>query len=110
MLLLVNNAFVQVIEGPHMHMDTLFRRITTDPRHSGVQCLVREEITARHFPDWSMGFRQIEVSDAQGARAFALTQSALRNRLSASDVEALSSLVDALCGANASSFSRKASA
>ncbi len=110
MLLFVNGTFLQVIEGPHMHMDALFRRISADPRHSTVQCLVREEISARHFPDRSLGFRQVEVSDARGARAFALTQSALRNRLGATDVDALSSLVDSFRGVNDANFANKASA
>jgi hypothetical protein len=110
MLLFAKGTFLQVIEGPHRHMDALFRRIAADPRHSVVQCLARREIDARRFPNWSMGFRQIEMTDAEGAQAFALTEKALCHGLGASDVEALSLLVDRFCSVSGPSFADRASA
>ena len=56
MLLHVNGSFLQVLEGEPAALATLFDRISADPRHAHVLTLLRREIEARNFPDWSMGF------------------------------------------------------
>jgi hypothetical protein len=104
MLLFLDGAFLQVIEGPRVHIDALYRKLGLDPRHRGMQCLLREELDARRFPDWSMGFREIEARDAEGAQIFALSRTALHKRLGASDIDALVTLIDTFCGVNSRDF------
>jgi hypothetical protein len=106
-LLFVNGAFLQVVEGPAMHMDTLFHRIALDPRHSGVKCLIKRETSERRFPDRSMGFCGIEVRNAEGARLCALVQGALRSRLDDETISVLSSLAGAYSDLNASRFAER---
>lgn len=56
MLLYAEGSFFQVLEGPAVLVDALFARIETDPRHEQVTQIIREPITRRAFPGWSMGF------------------------------------------------------
>jgi len=56
MLLHVDGAFLQVLEGMPQVVHALFTRISADPRHARVLLLLSQEIQARNFPDWSMGF------------------------------------------------------
>ena len=46
--------FVQVLEGEEADVRQLLRNIRSDERHSGFKILDEKQITARHFPDWSM--------------------------------------------------------
>jgi len=64
MLLHVNGSFLQVLEGDARPVEALFTRIGIDTRHGKVVILLRHEIKARNFPDWSMGF-----FDASGQNA-----------------------------------------
>jgi hypothetical protein len=56
MLLYHEGAFLQVLEGEERSVETLFKRIGGDPRHSRVLVLLQRKIDARQFPEWSMGF------------------------------------------------------
>jgi hypothetical protein len=56
MLLHVDGAFFQVLEGEPAAVRRLFAKISGDHRHTKVLLLLEREITARNFPDWSMGF------------------------------------------------------
>ena len=56
MLLYHSGSFLQVIEGPELGIDTIYRSIARDPRHVGHRILMRQEITRREFQGWSMGF------------------------------------------------------
>jgi hypothetical protein len=54
-LLYSGRHFIQVLEGDAEVLDRLVARIANDPRHDGVQVVVDQTVTARRFPDWSMG-------------------------------------------------------
>lgn len=60
MLLYRNGNFMQVLEGERENVEAVYARIAPDPRHSGLLRLLREEHSARQFPNWSMGFRSVE--------------------------------------------------
>jgi len=47
--------FLQCLEGKDSAIDTLFRSISADPRHSKVTLLSHQKIEQRSFPDWGMG-------------------------------------------------------
>jgi hypothetical protein len=63
MLAYHDGSFMQAIEGPRSAVEALYRRIESDPRHKGPLVLLRHELTARHFGDWSMAFRRYSDAD-----------------------------------------------
>lgn len=46
--------FCQCLEGDPAAVCALLDIISTDPRHAGFKVLDEKEISARHFPEWSM--------------------------------------------------------
>ncbi|HRE82041.1 MAG TPA: BLUF domain-containing protein [Opitutaceae bacterium] len=55
---------LQVLEGGESEVTDLFERIKKDSRHRGVIQIYRKSIEARDFPDWSMGFRDLNAEGA----------------------------------------------
>ena len=80
LLLCLEDAFLQVLEGPEAEVRALFERIREDPRHSQVLCLVTQAIAEREFPGWSMGYDRLEPS-AETGPLFRLTRDALAGAL-----------------------------
>lgn len=63
-LMVSGDLFFQLIEGPPVKIEQLYRKIVFDPRHTDVLLLqVEEDIEERLFPDWSM--KQIQL-DSEG--------------------------------------------
>jgi hypothetical protein len=60
LLLYKDGNFMQVLEGDRDVVNTLYRKITLDPRHKGALKLLDEPVPARGFPDWSMAFRDLK--------------------------------------------------
>jgi hypothetical protein len=60
MLLQKDGRFMQLLEGEGQAVLELYRRIAADPRHRDVVTLVQEPIAARRFPDWFMGFTNLD--------------------------------------------------
>ncbi|MEM7342974.1 MAG: BLUF domain-containing protein [Chloroflexota bacterium] len=60
MLLYKDGNFIQAIEGHEEDVIELYQKIVNDPRHTNVIQLGRQPIFERQFPDWSMGFRNID--------------------------------------------------
>lgn len=57
MLLYKDGNFIQAVEGPKTNVLMLEETITADERHRNLSVLLRETVTERSFPGWSMGFR-----------------------------------------------------
>lgn len=55
-LLHVDGAFLQILEGDSVRVQTLFAHIGRDPRHHRVNTLLVRQIDVAQFADWSMGF------------------------------------------------------
>jgi len=53
-LLYCGGNFLQVLEGPEDVVETLYERISGDPRHTWVETVQRDRIEDRMFPDWGM--------------------------------------------------------
>ncbi len=73
MLLYVDGSFLQVLEGEADAVDTVFRTIAADPRHTQLVTIIREPIPRRGFSDWSMGHPQVtpeELAEIDGANDF----------------------------------------
>jgi len=60
MLLYSNNTYLQVLEGDANVVRGLYDAIRKDPRNEGHVLLRESEIPIRDFPDWSMGFENLE--------------------------------------------------
>ncbi len=48
------DLYLQLIEGPDDAIEATFARIIGDNRHLGVQLLLRETVSERIFPAWTM--------------------------------------------------------
>ena len=59
-LLYRHGTFLQVLEGPHAEVDALYATIARDPRHREVSTLLAEDRSERRFPDWTMGFADVD--------------------------------------------------
>lgn len=62
LLMYSNGVFVQCIEGEEHAVNKLFSEIYIDDRHYNVNIVGRVEISKRTFPDWKMGFVNLEDS------------------------------------------------
>ena len=60
MLLYSNNTYLQLLEGEPKDVLELYDAILKDPRNEGHVLLRESEILNRDFPDWSMGFENLE--------------------------------------------------
>lgn len=54
MLLYDSGNFVQVLEGPHDVVSSLFEKIERDPRHIRTAILSQWQVHSRDFEGWSM--------------------------------------------------------
>jgi hypothetical protein len=66
MLIYKQHWFAQILEGPDAHVRRLFATISADPRHHHVEILASGPIDQRDFPDWSMGFHDLNETDVLG--------------------------------------------
>jgi hypothetical protein len=65
MLLYKDRNFMQVLEGEPDAVRGVHARIERDPRHRGLLTLLQESVDAPQFPDWSMGFRDLESDEVR---------------------------------------------
>ncbi len=63
MLLYKDGNFMQVIEGEQQQVQMLYEKIKCDPRHNNIIVINEDWIDDRMFPDWKMGFRNLDVLD-----------------------------------------------
>ena len=69
MLLVKQGSFMQVLEGREAAVRSLYATIRADPRHEHVHTLATIEVPGRQFPDWSMGFADLDDGHASFALA-----------------------------------------
>ena len=55
-LLATESNFAQVLEGERADVETIYARISIDPRHKDPVLLLAGSLTAREFLQWSMAF------------------------------------------------------
>jgi hypothetical protein len=67
LLLYKDGAFMQVLEGEEDAVQSLYAEILRDGRHCDVRTLVAMPVGERQFPNWSMGFKNLD--DEPGADA-----------------------------------------
>jgi hypothetical protein len=70
MLLYKDGNFMQVLEGDERTVRALYEKIGVDPRHSGEITLLQGFVDERQFPDWSMGFRDLNSPETRAAQSY----------------------------------------
>ena len=70
MLLFKNGYFMQVIEGDEVRVNALMNTIKSDIRHKNIDILREEYIQSREFPDWTMGFQNLDSKDCLNIQGF----------------------------------------
>lgn len=73
LLLHREKSFYQVLEGPEAEVKQTFANIELDGRHTAVDILFEGPIEEREFPDWQMGFLNldnVEIERLQGYSNF----------------------------------------
>ena len=63
MLLYSSQSFLQMVEGSADAIGATYARIAADPRHTNLRLLLDLDVSARLFPDWTMGFEHIDDED-----------------------------------------------
>lgn len=61
MLLYKEGNFMQVLEGDEKAVKAVSAKIARDPRHHKMITLLEVQIPEREFPDWSMGFNDLDA-------------------------------------------------
>lgn len=77
MLLCKDGSALQVLEGERATVEATYRKIERDPRVTSTLVLIRRETTRREFPNWSMGFRYADTTEA----AFSLCENSFQTAL-----------------------------
>jgi len=70
MLLYKDGNFMQVLEGKKDTVLALYNKINLDPRHKGVIKLLDGERDMRCFPEWSMGFHDLNNEELKNLPGF----------------------------------------
>jgi hypothetical protein len=70
MLLYKDGNFMQVLEGDEEAVRGLYARIAADPRHGGEITLQQGFAEGRQFPDWSMGFRDLDSPEERSTQGY----------------------------------------
>jgi hypothetical protein len=70
MLLYKGGNVLQVLEGEKQEVVALFEVIRKDERHGGVIKLYQNNIKERDFPEWTMGFHELNAESARRLEGF----------------------------------------
>lgn len=70
MLLYKDGNFMQALEGEEEAVRNLYHKIAGDQRHHGEITLLQGHLEERQFPVWSMGFRDLNSSEALAAPGY----------------------------------------
>lgn len=66
LLCFTENRFMQVIEGDSFLINQLYCNIIADERHREVNLIDYSFVWQREFPDWAMGFVDMEKVSSKG--------------------------------------------
>jgi hypothetical protein len=59
----IEGRFMQVLEGSEYEIERIFNNIKNDSRHHQLIVLRQEELEARNFDNWQMGFSSLNRED-----------------------------------------------
>ncbi len=80
LLLYKDGNFMQLLEGPEVQVLATHRRICADRRHHGLITIVQGSQSAREFPRWSMGFRDLDSASDRPAAYSDFLNTSLKGR------------------------------
>lgn len=63
--------FIQMLEGEQSAVEATYARIVADSRHHTKIVLDRGQAAKRHFPSWTMGFKDADDLDLSAVPGFA---------------------------------------
>lgn len=78
-LLYAEGTFIQALEGEAEYVDKIYAAIERDHRHKNIIKLTDGKIEERYFPDWTMGFANIDLNKARKITGFLGSTSDLAN-------------------------------
>ncbi len=61
---------MQILEGNEQNVLALYEQIENDRRHTGLIVLMQEPLAERHFPDWSMAFKDLNSPEVQTMQGY----------------------------------------
>lgn len=64
LLIMKGRSFLQCLEGEEKDVLEIFETISKDKRHDSIIEVIEENEGGRYFPDWSMGYKNINHLDA----------------------------------------------
>jgi hypothetical protein len=70
-LLYAEGNLIQVLEGDPIAVQETYGRISIDQRHGDITCLQNEEVAARSFPEWSMGYKGLRPEEIEELHRYA---------------------------------------
>ena len=70
LLLHRDRSFYQVLEGAEDVVRQTFDRIEKDERHTAIDVLFEGEVDEREFPDWQMGFLNLDGIDLEALQGY----------------------------------------
>lgn len=70
LLLHRDRSFYQVMEGAEDIVRETFDRIEKDERHTAIDVLFEGEVDEREFPDWQMGFLNLDSVDIETLQGY----------------------------------------
>ena len=70
LLLHRDRSFYQVMEGPEEVVRETFANIEKDERHTAIDVLFEGEVDEREFPDWQMGFLNLDGVNVEALQGY----------------------------------------
>ena len=70
LLLHRERSFYQVLEGSEDMVRQTFDSIAKDERHTGIDVLFEGEVNEREFPNWQMGFLNLDGVDIETLQGY----------------------------------------
>lgn len=92
-LLYMDDAFMQVLEGPGDAVSRAVDRIFGDSRHEMPRVILREPVEIRRFASWSMGFHHLERWRSDESTVFELSHQLLDQHPEIAEDELLKTLI-----------------
>jgi len=68
LLIMKGRTFLQCLEGKRENVIEIFEKIKKDERHDSIVELIEEDDGHRYFPNWSMGYKNINHLDAVASK------------------------------------------
>lgn len=70
LLLYADKKFLQVLEGEQKDVEEIYQSILHDDRNTSNVIYSKSKIIEREFPNWSMGFRNLDLEEKKDIQGF----------------------------------------